>query len=267
MSDIKWIKILVDIFDDEKILLIENMPDADSTIVIWFKLLCLAGKQNNSGVFTIHDKIPFTEEMFAAIFRRPLNTVRMALRLFEQYGMVAVINGTVTIPNWGKHQTLDRLEAKREYMRRYMVFYREKQKRIANGESKVNGEAYSEADSEAHGEVNVNSLDKKESKNKNKKKSVAEAQPKGFDLFWLHYPKKVGKANAMKAFAKLSPDENLLNDICLAVELHKKSAQWRRDDGTYIPHPSTWLNQRRWEDQMTVHPFTMETKEGEVLRD
>ncbi len=48
---VKWIKIVTDIFDDEKILLIESLPDADSIIVIWFKLLCLAGKQNNSGVF------------------------------------------------------------------------------------------------------------------------------------------------------------------------------------------------------------------------
>ena len=46
MSNVKWIKMTVNIFDDEKILLIESLPDADSIIVIWFKLLCLAGKQN-----------------------------------------------------------------------------------------------------------------------------------------------------------------------------------------------------------------------------
>ena len=50
MADVKWIKITTDIFDDEKILLIESLPDAYSIIVVWFKLLCLAGKQNNSGV-------------------------------------------------------------------------------------------------------------------------------------------------------------------------------------------------------------------------
>ena len=50
MAEVKWIKITTDIFDDEKILLIESLPDSDSIIVIWFKLLCLAGKMNNSGV-------------------------------------------------------------------------------------------------------------------------------------------------------------------------------------------------------------------------
>ena len=56
MSDVKWIKITTDIFDDEKILLIESMPSADSIITIWFKLLALAGKQNNNGVFMMSNK-------------------------------------------------------------------------------------------------------------------------------------------------------------------------------------------------------------------
>ena len=58
MAEVKWIKIVTDIFDDEKILLIESMPESDGIIVIWFKLLCLAGKQNNNGVFLINERIP-----------------------------------------------------------------------------------------------------------------------------------------------------------------------------------------------------------------
>ena len=78
MSEVKWIKIVTDIFDDEKILLIENMPEADSIIVIWFKLLCMAGKQNNNGIFTLTNKIAYTDEMFATIFRRPINKIGRA---------------------------------------------------------------------------------------------------------------------------------------------------------------------------------------------
>ena len=123
MADVKWIKITTDIFDDEKILLIESMPDADALIVIWFKLLCMAGKQNNSGVFLIHDRIPYTDEMLATIFRRPLNTVRMALEVFEKFGMIETVNGIITIPNWDKHQSLDALEKKREYQRERYTCY------------------------------------------------------------------------------------------------------------------------------------------------
>ena len=101
--EIRWIKIVTDIFDDEKILLIEAMPEADAIIVIWFKLLCLAGKQNNCGVFTI-GRLAYTDEMFSTIFRRPINTVRLALKTFEEFGMIEILNGCVTIPNWSKHQ-------------------------------------------------------------------------------------------------------------------------------------------------------------------
>lgn len=133
MADVKWIKVVVDIFDDEKILLIESLPDADSIIVCWFKILCLAGKQNNSGVLMLNDRIPYTEEMLATIFRRPIQTVRLALDTFERFGMIEIVNGAVTIPNWGKHQSLERLEKLREYQREYHREYRKKQGQLSDG--------------------------------------------------------------------------------------------------------------------------------------
>ena len=150
--DVKWIKIVTDIFDDEKILFIEQLPDADSMIVIWFKLLILAGKINNGGVLLFNDKIPYTDEMLATIFRRPINTVRLAIKTFEQFEMVEIVNNAITIPNWSKHQTLDQLESRKEYMRKYMQEYREKQKQLAEG--KVN--------SKVNSKVNVNSLEVEE---------------------------------------------------------------------------------------------------------
>lgn len=130
MAEVKWIKIVTDVFDDEKILLIETLPDADSIIVIWFKLLCLAGKQNNGGVFLMGGRIPYTEEMFATIFRRPLNTVRLALRTFQEYGMVDIIDNTVTIPHWEKHQSLDAYEQSKEKTRQRVAAHRERQKAL-----------------------------------------------------------------------------------------------------------------------------------------
>ena len=134
MADVKWIKITTDIFDDEKILLIESLPDANAIIVVWFKLLCLAGKQNNSGVFLLNDKIAYTDKMLATIFRMNEATVTMALRVFENFGMVEIIDGVITIPNWGKHQNLEQLESRREYQREYQREYRKKQKQIASSE-------------------------------------------------------------------------------------------------------------------------------------
>lgn len=134
MGEVKWIKIVTDIFDDEKILLIESLPEADSIIVIWFKLLCLAGKQNNSGVFVMSNGLAYTDKMLATIFRRKEATVSLALKTFEQFGMIEIINDAITIPNWSKHQTLDQLEERKEYMRNYMQKYREKQKLLTGND-------------------------------------------------------------------------------------------------------------------------------------
>ena len=129
MAEVKWIKIVTDIFDDEKILMIESLPEKDSIIVLWFKLLCLAGKQNNSGVFMFNDKIPYTDEMLSTIFRRPLNTVRLALSVFEEYGMIEIVNNTITIPKWAKHQQTESLELYRENNRKKIRKIQRKTKR------------------------------------------------------------------------------------------------------------------------------------------
>jgi predicted phage replisome organizer/uncharacterized phage protein (TIGR02220 family) len=130
LADVKWIKITTDIFDDEKMLMIETMPSADSIIVIWFKLLTFAGKQNNDGVFLMSNRIAYTDEMLAAIFRRDINVVRLALRAFEQFGMIEIVENVITIPNWNKHQSLDAYEKKKERDRLYQAERRVKQRAL-----------------------------------------------------------------------------------------------------------------------------------------
>ena len=155
MADVKWIKITTDIFDDEKILLIESLPDSYAIITVWFKLLCLAGKQNNSGVFML-GRIAYTDKMLATIFRMKESTVTLALQTFEQFGMIEIVGGVITIPNWGKHQNLDQLESKKEYMRSYMSEYREKQKALTSCKTNC----------KTNSKTNVSSLDIEEEKDK-----------------------------------------------------------------------------------------------------
>ena len=135
MSSVKWIKIVTDIFDDEKILLIESLPSSDSILVIWFKLLCLAGKTNNSGVFIFNDRIPYTDEMLASIFRRDIGIVRLALKTFENFGMIEIIDNVITIPNWSKHQTLDAYERQKERDRMKKQQARAVKKALISGKS------------------------------------------------------------------------------------------------------------------------------------
>ena len=94
-------------------------------------------------------------------------------------------------------------------------------------------------------------------KNKNKNKEQEEEKDKekerletGFDLFWDAYPKKVAKQDARKAFMKLAPDEQILDRMMTALQRQKVSADWTKDGGQFVPHPATWLNGRRWEDEV-----------------
>lgn len=72
-----------------------------------------------------------------------------------------------------------------------------------------------------------------------------------FDRFWEAYPRKDSKAASLKAFSKIAPDEQLFAQILAGIERAETSEQWCKDDGKFIPHASTWLNQRRWEDEGT----------------
>lgn len=158
MAEVKWIKIATDIFDDEKILLIESLPDAYAIITVWFKLLCLAGKKNNGGVFLMNDKIPYTDKMLATIFRMNESTVKLALNAFEQFKMIEIVEGIITIPNWNKHQTLDAYERKKERDRLYQEERRAKQRALI--------EKSSDKSSERTSDVAVSDIDKEEDKEK-----------------------------------------------------------------------------------------------------
>lgn len=196
MAEIKWIKIVTDIFDDEKILLIESLPDGDSIIVCWFKLLCLAGKQNNSGVLMLNDRVAYTEEMLATVFRRPIQTVRLALETFEQFGMVEIFNGAITIPNWGKHQNVEGIEKVRGQARERVSRYRERQKLLSESNVTRNVTVT---------ECNAIEEEKEEDKKKNKSKSVfvpptleevkAYVQEKGYSVDAEYFYKYYSVAN------------------------------------------------------------------------
>lgn len=78
--------------------------------------------------------------------------------------------------------------------------------------------------------------------------------PKGelFEVFWKAYPKKVGKDAAYKAFTKRKPDEQLIQTMIAAVRKQTATEQWKKDNGQFIPHASTWLNEGRWQDSTEI---------------
>ncbi|MEN8644714.1 phage replisome organizer N-terminal domain-containing protein [Bacillus toyonensis] len=129
MSEVKWIKLSTSMFEDEKIRLIESMPEADTLLIIWIRLLAQAGKTNASGYIFLSKNIPYSDEMLATLFNRPISTVRLALQTFQQFGMIEITdNQYICISNWEKHQNVDGLEKIREQNRLRKQKQREKLK-------------------------------------------------------------------------------------------------------------------------------------------
>ena len=117
MAEIKWIKIVTNIFDNRKIKQIETLPDGDTIIVIWFKLLCLTGQINDNGCVYLTQEVPYTEEMLSTEFNRPLKTIQLAMRTFQAFGMIEIIDNIYHISNWENYQNVEGMEKVREQTR------------------------------------------------------------------------------------------------------------------------------------------------------
>lgn len=81
-----------------------------------------------------------------------------------------------------------------------------------------------------------------------KRESAPSGADERFEEFWKAYPKKVGKDAAKKSFDKRRPSKAVLQEMLVSIEDQRKTDQWRKDGGQFIPNPATWLNQGRWKD-------------------
>lgn len=137
MADVKWIKIAVDMFDNRKIKQIGSMPEGDSLLLMWVQLLCLAGNVNDGGFIYLTKEIPYTDEMLATQFNKPISTVRLALKTFEQFGMIEIINNMIFLSSWEKYQSTDRLATIREKDRERKRRKREAEKLLLQNSTEI----------------------------------------------------------------------------------------------------------------------------------
>lgn len=273
MNEVKWIKICTDVFDNRKIKQIETLPDGDSIIVIWFKLLCLSGKINDKGMLYLTEEVPYTDEMLATQFNRPLKTVQLAMTTFQQFKMIEIIDDILHISNWENYQNVEGMEKVREQTRKRVQKHREKLKLLDCNVTVTQSNATDkEKEKEEEKDIDINiygqdDLDRTGSKNKNDlkepKKEIWEEQ---FEEFYKKYPKKVKKQDVKKWFKKNKPSSELFSSMMSSLEQFRGSKDWLKEKGQYIPYPSTWLNQKRWEDEainenQTVNSTKTEYKE------
>lgn len=188
MSDVKWIKITTDMFDNRKIRHMRKLPEGNSIVLIWVMFLAMAGKCNDHGKIYLTENIPYTPKMLADELDFEENTVQLALQALEQLDMIVLDDGYFSITGWEEHQNIEGMDRIREQNRIRKQRQREKERLIAESRGMSR-------DSHATEE------DKEEDKDKNKESKEKVTCEQVVDLYrsiCVSYPKVISLSEARK---------------------------------------------------------------------
>lgn len=129
MSEIKWIKVAIGMFDDEKVKIIDSMANRDTIHYVWIRLLIQAGKTNATGSIFLNENIPYTKEMLSIVFNRPMELIESSLKTLADLRMIDIDErDIINISNWEKYQNIEGMEKIREQTKKRVEKYRSKNK-------------------------------------------------------------------------------------------------------------------------------------------
>lgn len=238
-----WLKLKRDFFKRHDIKIIEAMPNGKDYILFYLKLLCES--VDHEGNLRFSSEIPYDENMLSIITNTNIDVVRSAIKVFSQLNMMELLDdGTYYMNEVNKMigSAVDNDNANRQ--RRF----RERQKELALQERYESVTKNNESKSI---EIDI----EKEIDNK---KEISKEKSDTFETFWKAYPKKVGKEKCFNWFKSHKVDSDLLNKMLNKIEEYKNTKQWSNPQ--YIPHPYTWLNQGRWDDEIEQETFSSYSK-------
>lgn len=228
MSNVKkyyWVKLDKDFFKRHDIKIIEAMPNGDKYIILYLKLILES--TNHGGRLRFSETIPYNEDMIATVTNTDIDVVRSALKLFTELGFMEVYDDMTLF----FHETNKMVGVETEWAKKKRI-YRDNKKLELDDKRTKKDIVRQEIDKEKELEIDkdINTL-------------------VDFDSFWNLYPKKVGKGQAIKTFNKLIKDDETFNLIINDLEKRKQCKNWLENEGKFIPHPSTYLNNMGWLDE------------------
>lgn len=249
MAEISWIKLKTTMFDDEKIRLIQAIPESDAILVIWIRLLVLAGKTNDDGLIYIQRNMPYTDEMLATLFDKPVNTIRLALTTLGNFNMIDLgQDGMIAITNWEKHQNVEGMDKVRLQAAKRNREYRERKKQQTlsiSHDVSVTSRDGTDIDKDIDKDIDI--VQKHQHSGKN-----AKALESDFEKLWKLYPNKKGKQVALKAYKRAIKDGVSNKQIQTGIVAYKKYLTANGTDQQYMMHGGTFFNQRSWDDDWSI---------------
>lgn len=207
---------------------------------LWMDLLSLMHKNDRRGYLQVNGK-PMTAEQLSRVAGCPTDEVLRLLEELVSAGVPSVTGDGIVFSRRMAHDEQVRhvrsTAGKKGGKARTAKFCLSKTSSKTQANAQANAKQNSDSDSDSDSPLLSSS----------KEGGTGGEGPPGFARFWQAYPRKTAKQNALAAWKRLAPGESLLAAILEALEKHKDSEQWRRG---IITHPATWLNQRRWEDEV-----------------
>lgn len=240
-----WIKLRTDFFNQETIDFLLSQQNGCEYVVL-YQMLCLQTANTDGSLINQVGEmiVPYNIEKIVRDTKYfDYDTIVVALELYKKIGLIyEEDNGNLKISDIDKMIGSETIWAEKKRL------YREKQKLIENKEDNVL-DNFREENRDKSIDIRYKILD-------NNKKEIYKEK---FEEFYKNYPKKLKKAEVEKWFKKNNPDDELFKTIMTQLEKFKKSKEWKEQQ--YIPYPSTWLNQKRWEDEIK----TQEDIDKEIL--
>lgn len=267
MSDIKWIKVAVDMFEDSKIDFIRSLPEGDAIIVTWIQMLAIAGKSNMGGYLMVADGIPYTEQLLSDKLRRKPTILQFALETLSKLKMIDIEDGPYHITKWEKHQNVEGMEKVRLQTNERVKKHRDKEKTKletlpSNATVTLQVTQCNATELELDLELDLSS------------KPLAHSNECAitFETFWNAYPNKKGKAKAaVKWRTYFKTGKINIQKIMSGLESYLKFVEHERNvrkfDRQYLDG-LTFVNGERWNDEWspsTVVQFKQQEKQDKEV--
>ena len=241
-----YLKIKENFFDSEDMKLLESMDNGYIYSNILMKMYLLSLK--NGGKLMYKDKIPYNSKMLSTILNHNLDILDKAISIFKELNLIEILDS-------GAIFMLD--------IQNYIGKSSDEADRIRKYRNEINAEKNELLQMYDKSTTNLSNI-------KDRDKDIIKdidnnIYTQNFEKFWKAYPKKRDKGNAEKWFKKHKPSEKLTNIMIEKIERFKDTQDWKKQDGQFIPYPTTWLNAKMWEDEFETDSEREQRIDKEIM--
>ena len=223
---VKWFKHYSNAHNNNSLTKLRMRYGAEGYAIYWYCLEMIAGELGESDNITF--ELKHDAEVVAFALKCDTLKVEEIMRYIVKIGLFENIDGTITCLKLAKY--LDKKNTRNKNIHK-----------IIDAASNIYARPRQSATN-----PDCPRLSPLEEKRREENKDICT----NFSIFWSEYPKKRDKARSLKSFTKLDPDPDLMEKILSGLRKQKRSPDWTNHNGKFIPLPSTWLNGRRWEDDI-----------------